>query len=81
MPLGIPNLDRISKDEPKVGEALKKVQDYTNTVAPVASGNAVQSPPSTSTPPASQQTVAPNTGNHPAVPAPPRSGVPRPDQL
>lgn len=45
MSLNIPNLDRIAKDNPKLGEALKKAQDYTNlNVAPVA-GNRIPAPP------------------------------------
>jgi hypothetical protein len=44
MALIVPNLDRISKESPKLGEALKKVQDYTNTnVTPVA-GNRTPPP-------------------------------------
>lgn len=44
MALKIPNLDEIQKRDPKLGEALKKQQDYVNAnVAPVA-GNKVQPP-------------------------------------
>jgi hypothetical protein len=39
MALIIPSLDKISKLDPKLGEALKKVQDYTNQNVTVAGGN------------------------------------------
>jgi hypothetical protein len=43
--LTVPNLDRIAKDNPKLGELAKKVQDYVNAnVTPVA-GNRVPAPP------------------------------------
>lgn len=45
MALNLPNLDRITKVDPKLGETLKRVQDYTNeNVTPVA-GNKVPKPP------------------------------------
>jgi hypothetical protein len=47
--LQIPNLDRISKDNPKLAEALLKIQQYSNfNVSPVA-GNKVAPPPINST--------------------------------
>lgn len=46
MAITIPSLDRISKENPELAEALKKVQDYTNqNVVPIA-GNR-QAPPFT----------------------------------
>ena len=45
MALTIPNLDRVTKDDPLTGEALVKVQQYVNqNVTPVA-GNKVPPPP------------------------------------
>jgi hypothetical protein len=45
MALQIPNLDRISKDNPRLAEALLKIQQYTNSnVSPVA-GNKLMPPP------------------------------------
>lgn len=44
MSLLIPNLDRLAKMEPKLGEALKKIQDYSNqNIAPQA-GNRLNAP-------------------------------------
>lgn len=80
MPLVIPNLGGIFKDDPKVGEALQKVQAYANAVAPVVAGNAVVPQPTTATPPASQQSSNPATGSNPRITPPTRTGVPRPDQ-
>jgi hypothetical protein len=40
----IPNIDRISKDNPRLGEALLKVQQYTNQNVPAVAGNAVSPP-------------------------------------
>lgn len=76
MPVIIPNLDRITKDDVKTGEALKKVQDYLNAASPIVVGNAVTAPPSTSTPPASTTTTTPKPGSNPAVKPPPHSNVP-----
>lgn len=45
MALTIPNVDRLSKDNPKLGEALKKVQDYTNQNVTPAGGNRIAPPP------------------------------------
>lgn len=45
MPLNLPNLDRIAKENPKLGEALKKVQDYTNINVTPAAGNRIPPPP------------------------------------
>jgi len=41
----VPNQDRISKENPKLGEALKKIQDYTNLNISPAVGNRVPPPP------------------------------------
>lgn len=80
MSLIIPNLDRITKDDVKTGEALKKVQDYTNQAVPAATGNAVVAPPASTSPAPSQQAATPTTvGPNPRVPAPQRSGVPQPN--
>jgi hypothetical protein len=70
MPLSLPNLDRIAKDEIKIEEALKKVQDYTNQQVPTTPGNAVAAPPA-STPPAPSQTVNPAPFPSARVPNPP----------
>jgi hypothetical protein len=69
MTLVIPNLDIITKIDPKTGEALKKIQDYTITNVTAVPGNAVASPPQTPTPPASNTTTTPTPA--PAVPDPP----------
>jgi hypothetical protein len=45
MSLNIPNIDRISKDDPKLGEALAKVQTYTNANVSQTAGNRVAPPP------------------------------------
>ena len=45
MALNLPNLDRLQKDSPKLGEALKKIQDYANTNISPAAGNRVAPPP------------------------------------
>lgn len=44
MALNIPNLDRISKENPKLGEALLRVQNFTNTNLTPAAGNNVPPP-------------------------------------
>lgn len=45
MALQIPNLDRISKENPKLAEALLKVQQYTNTNVTPVNGNKIPPPP------------------------------------
>jgi hypothetical protein len=40
----LPNLDRIAKADPKLGEALKKAQDYLNSNVALVPGNRVQPP-------------------------------------
>lgn len=42
--LNIPNLDKIIKASPKLGEALQKIHDYINTNTTPAAGNAQASP-------------------------------------
>lgn len=44
MSLTIPNLDDVSKKDPKLGEALRKVQDFTNLNITPAAGNKVPPP-------------------------------------
>lgn len=44
MALTIPNLDKIIKQDPKLGEALTKVQVYENQNVPVVPGNRRQPP-------------------------------------
>lgn len=73
MPLIIPNLDRISKDDIKTGEALKRVQDYVNQANPLVAGNTIATPQPTTTPPSSN-TTNPSTGSNPAIPPPRISG-------
>jgi len=45
MALTIPNLDRTQKTDPKLGEALKKIEQYTNNNVTPAPGNRVSPPP------------------------------------
>ena len=45
MALTIPNLDKIQKLDPKLGEGLKKVQDYTNQNVTSVAGNKATPPP------------------------------------
>lgn len=45
MALNIPNLDRITKDDPKLGEALVKTQQYVNQNVVLVPGNRVPKPP------------------------------------
>ncbi|HEX3156801.1 MAG TPA: hypothetical protein VHV32_19385 [Candidatus Angelobacter sp.] len=80
MPLIIPNLGGIFKDDPKTGEALQKIQTYANHAAPIVAGNAIVAQSPTTTPPPSQQTTSPNTGSNPKQIPPPRTSTPRPDQ-
>ena len=47
MAITIPNLDRIQKEDPKLGEALSKVRDYVNTNVTPAAGNKKAAPPAT----------------------------------
>lgn len=43
--VNVPNLDRITRESPHLGEAIKKLQDYvTQNVTPVT-GNRVAAPP------------------------------------
>lgn len=49
MAVTIPNLDKIQKDDPKAGEAFKRIKDYLNLNLPQAPGNRVPSPPVDST--------------------------------
>jgi len=44
MALKIPNVDGITKIDPKLGEALKKTQDYINKNVTPAAGNKVAPP-------------------------------------
>lgn len=44
MSLQIPNLPDITKRDPKLGEALKKVENYVTTNVAQVGGNAVQPP-------------------------------------
>jgi hypothetical protein len=44
MALTIPNLDRIQKVDPKLGEALKQVQSYANLNIKPAAGNRTPKP-------------------------------------
>ncbi len=45
MAVTIPNLDKIQKQDPKMGEALKKVQTYLNENVTPAPGNRTPVPP------------------------------------
>lgn len=45
MALTIPNLDRVQKADPKLGEALQKVQKYINQNTTPATGNRKPKPP------------------------------------
>ena len=45
MSFSIPNLDKISKDNPYAGEALQKVQKYVNENTTQAAGNKQAAPP------------------------------------
>ena len=44
MALQIPNIVKLTQDSPKLGEAFKAVQDYTNLNVTQAKGN-IQPPP------------------------------------
>lgn len=78
MPLNIPGVDRITKDDPRTGEALQAVKSFVNAGVTQPVGTFIPAPPSTSTPPVSQTPTTPNTGTNPVVTAPPNSGFPRP---
>lgn len=45
MALIVPNLDRLTKESPKMGEALKRIQTYVNLNTTVAPGNRLSPPP------------------------------------
>jgi hypothetical protein len=45
MAFTIPNLDRIQKADPKLGEALAKLQNYSNLNVTPAAGNRSPNPP------------------------------------
>lgn len=45
MALTVPNLDRIQKLDPNLGEALQKIQKYTNANVTQVTGNRVPPPP------------------------------------
>ncbi len=49
MSLVIPNLDDVSKKDPKLGEALRQIQNYSNLNITPAAGNK-QAPPGFVTP-------------------------------
>jgi hypothetical protein len=44
MAITIPNLDRIQKQAPPLGEALQKIQVYVNNNVSPATGNKVTAP-------------------------------------
>lgn len=44
MALSIPNIAEISKAEPRIGEALKKTQNYVTQNTTEAAGNAIPVP-------------------------------------
>ncbi len=45
MALTIPNLTDITKQDVKLGEALKRIQEFTNTNVTPVTGNRIPSPP------------------------------------
>jgi len=45
MAVTIPNLDRIQKIDPKLGEAVQKIQNYVNLNVTPAPGNRTPLPP------------------------------------
>ena len=45
MALTIPNLDKLQKQDPKLGEALQKLQNYSNLNITPAPGNRTPRPP------------------------------------
>ena len=45
MAVTLPNLDRIQKLDPKLGEALKQVQTYVNENVTPVTGNRTPKPP------------------------------------
>ena len=45
MAFTIPNLDKLQKQDPKLGEALQKIQNVTNLNVAPAAGNRVPKPP------------------------------------
>lgn len=45
MALAIPNLDNLTEDNPRLGEALKMVQNYTNQNVTAVPGNKIPPPP------------------------------------
>jgi hypothetical protein len=49
MALTVPNLDRTQKADPKLGEAIQRIQKYVNLNTSQAPGNRVPKPPIDST--------------------------------
>jgi hypothetical protein len=45
MALSIPNLDKIQKADPKLGEALQKIKNYVTLNTTVTAGNKIPVPP------------------------------------
>ncbi len=45
MAFTIPNLDRVQKADPKLGESLQKIQKYVNQNVAQTPGNRVPKPP------------------------------------
>lgn len=45
MALTLPGLDKITKETPRVGEALTKAQTYINANTPAPKGNRLPAPP------------------------------------
>ena len=45
MALTVPNLDRVQKVDPKLGEAVQRIQRYANLNITPAVGNRVPAPP------------------------------------
>jgi hypothetical protein len=43
--LNVPNQDRIAKANPKLGEALRKLEIYSNQNVPTVPGNRTPRPP------------------------------------
>lgn len=45
MALNLPSIDRITKENPKLGEALVKAQQYVNQNVALIAGNRLPKPP------------------------------------